>query len=78
MLLFHVQFLAGDLFARACVELTGLPFKVKVFKGLQEQLAGRKNNNIRMFSCNGADLCNGNGAGQCNGNGAGQCKVRDP
>jgi hypothetical protein len=61
-----MQFLAGGDVARSCISLDVLPSQYEVFKGLQEQLTGRKNNDINVVFCNGADLCNGYGAGLCN------------
>jgi len=63
---FHVLFLAGNVVTRGCGAIVGLPPQDEVFKGLQERLAGRKNNDVRFLYCNDADLCNGPGAGLCN------------
>ena len=58
---FHVQFVAGRApnVIRGCNPDPLAITKADVFQGLNESLVPRSNNNVDMFFCNNADLCNG-------------------
>ena len=55
---FHVQFLAGDFVRRSCSWQTASS-QSNVFKGLQEELAVRRDFITATCYCNSTDLCNG-------------------
>jgi len=56
-----VQFLAGAEIMRACSWDPIAISRANEFQRLNESLVGRNNNNVVMFYCDNANLCNGSG-----------------